>query len=215
MIRPGFVTIPEVLRVIRSRIDDDDFRILSQVRNGEQLEQDALDRIALESLEAALHRGEVAVYVMNGGTIYRIPHEDLEQLIQEGWETWVAGGRVEDATRKGKDFASDRVNRDSATSIYHGCRPLVAETDLDWWLGPAPETPITKTGAPGRPSSMGIVMVEFERRRAGEQCKSSRQAEANTLAAWLKETHPNMPKLSAKSIRNKLPHDFQPYKASK
>jgi hypothetical protein len=58
---------------------------------------------------------------------------------------------------------------------------------------------------------MGIVMVEFERRRASGLCEPSREAEANSLAAWLKQTHPDMPALTAKSIRNKLPADFQPF----
>ena len=87
---------------------------------------------------------------------------------------------------------------------------FISDMDLNRLIENEPEGP-QKTGAPGRPSSMGIVLAEFERRRLGKACESSREAEANALAAWLRRTHPTLPPLTAKSIRNKLPTDFQPY----
>jgi len=96
---------------------------------------------------------------------------------------------------------------------YRGLKLLIEVDNLKRWLASwrSGKPTIARTGAPGGPSSMGIVMAEFEQRRASGRCESSREAEANILAAWLKETHPAMPPLKAKSIRNKLPPDFQPF----
>jgi prophage regulatory protein len=54
--------------------------------------------------------------------------------------------------------------------------------------------PLERAGAPGRPSSMHLILNEFERRRAAGSCENSRSAEAERLAAWLKETHPDNPR---------------------
>jgi hypothetical protein len=59
---------------------------------------------------------------------------------------------------------------------------------------------------------MHIILAEFERRRREGLCKSSREAEATHLAAWHQKAHPDMPQVKAKTIRNKLPADFQPFK---
>jgi hypothetical protein len=149
-----------------------------------------------------------------------------------GWDWWLPEGRVPEAPRQkvSPEFEAwlcdfhHRGPRPSETFLeepqeaptvrrYSKERLLIDEAELRrWcatWLVPAI---ITKTGAPGRPTSMGIVLTEFERRRAEEKCESSRDAEARTLAAWLLQMHPDMPKLTAKTIRNKLPQDFQPYR---
>jgi hypothetical protein len=183
MIPQGYITAPEVLQIVRSRIDHDDL----MVRTGADE-----DSAARESLATAIRTGEVTVHFMQGGALSYLWYTDREQFI-EGWETWLASGRVANGSK------------------YNGLLLLFSPFDIDWWLGPAPKTETTKTGAPGRPSSMGIVMTEFEWRRADGGCESSREAEANFLATWLKEKHPNVPKLTAKSIRNKLPPDFQPF----
>ncbi len=96
----------------------------------------------------------------------------------------------------------------SILETYERSRLLISEQELDRWLGAAE----TNTGSPGRPSSMGIVMAEFERRRGNGGCESSRQAEADALAAWLVKTHPGALMLKPKSIFNKLPAKFQPFK---
>lgn len=57
---------------------------------------------------------------------------------------------------------------------------------------------------------MPIVMAEFERRRAAKCCEQSREAEAKALAEWLRMVHPDTQIPTPKTIRNKLPADFQP-----
>ena len=84
---------------------------------------------------------------------------------------------------------------------------FLSELELDRWLGATG----SQTGAPGRPSSMDVVLSEFERRRKNDQCsKQSRKDEAKDLVSWLKATHPAAPSLSYKTVMNKLPANFQP-----
>jgi hypothetical protein len=73
-------------------------------------------------------------------------NNSTKELI-EGWERWLGSGRVANGSK------------------YNGCQLFVSPYSLRFWLGAAPKAPIT-SGAPGRPSGMGIVMGEFERRRA-------------------------------------------------
>lgn len=63
---------------------------------------------------------------------------------------------------------------------------------------------VTKSGAPGRPSSMNLVLSEYQRRREAHTVESSARAEAKALETWLKSNHPKHPCLTEKTIRNKL-----------
>jgi hypothetical protein len=186
IVPPGYYTVPEVLQVLAH---SDAF---TSVYGGGPEE---------EWLSAALQDGFVQVYMRTGEEIYRVPHEDVNWLAQD-WGTWFARGVVPEALGR-----------------YGRKRFLISKIDfdrwLDWLLEDEAGASIQKSGAPGRPSSMWIVMAEFERRRADKRCGSSRMAEAHTLAAWLKEAHPDALPVTAKSIFNKLPSDFQPYKAPK
>jgi hypothetical protein len=186
----GYLTIPEVLKIIRARIDDDDM-ILQ--RNPKPDRTTA----ACESLASAIRDASVDVYTMSGGAVIRIDNDFLEtpetRALVEGWEQWLSTGRV------------------SNKSKYNGCRLFVRPTALERWLGPAAEgVPIAKTGAPGRPTSMPIVMEEFERRLKDGETAMSREAEAKALAAWFQDAYPTAPQPSWKTILNKLRPDFRP-----
>jgi hypothetical protein len=61
-----------------------------------------------------------------------------------------------------------------------------------------------RTGAPGRPSSMHLVVSEHERRLAEGIASVAVMAESEHLAAWLKQTYPDAPPLTPKTIRNKI-----------
>lgn len=63
---------------------------------------------------------------------------------------------------------------------------------------------IEQTGAPGKPSSMYLVMAEHERRVAAHRNLETITKEAEELARWKNVHHPNMPRLTEKTIRNKL-----------
>jgi hypothetical protein len=188
----GYLTIPGVLKIIRARIDDDD---LLMQRNPKP------DRaaVACESLATAIRDAVVPIYTISGGAVIRIDndfcdfdHTETRSLI-EGWESWLSTGRV--------------VN----SGNYNGCRLFIRPFSLEVWLGPAADDlPIPKTGAPGRPSSMAVVMEEHRRRVTGGQSASSRAREGQELELWFKETHSGMPCPTAKTIQNNLPANFQP-----
>jgi len=74
---------------------------------------------------------------------------------------------------------------------------------------PAISTAPLKTGAPGRPSSMSFVKVEFHRRRDEGQISSNLKEEAVYLANWLKKEHPSAPRLTPKTIENSIRTEFR------
>ena len=136
------------------------------------------------------------VYMRVGEEIYRVPHEDVRWLSQD-WGNWFAKGVIPNG------FAR-----------YERRRLLISKVDIDRCierlLDDKGEASCQKTGAPGRPSSMAIVLREAERRRNAGKCEVSKQAEAEALVAWLKENHPDVPAPTAKTIRNKLPQTSSP-----
>jgi hypothetical protein len=60
------------------------------------------------------------------------------------------------------------------------------------------------TGAPGRPTSMHLVEVEYRVRCERGEAKTSIGAVAKELAEWLHDKHPNVPQLKPKTIANNL-----------
>jgi hypothetical protein len=173
-------------------------------------------------LEVALLNGELRVFVEVAREydweICRVPREDLQALHDEGWAEWLARGRVPpapsrllpdpdyDAAYKAylENFSLPRPERKyrpyGILDTYEHKRFLISERELDRWLGRME----SRTGAPGRPSSMDIVLREAERRKETGKRAASKQAEAEALAIWLRETHPEAPPLTAKTIRNRL-----------
>ena len=141
LIPDGYIPIPEALRRIRDLIDDDDF----SVQSGPPIDpKRIIRRAAIDALGKELSRGLVIwAYVMDGGTIRRIPTEDMEQLVQERWENWVESGRVQAVEEKeGREnwFESHeelwrvRGATEPASHRYHGCTPLIEEVvfELLW-----------------------------------------------------------------------------------
>jgi hypothetical protein len=61
-----------------------------------------------------------------------------------------------------------------------------------------------RTGAPGRPSSSHLVEAELDRRISEGTRSSNATKEAKLLAEWLKNTHPSLPPMTAKTIHNKF-----------
>jgi hypothetical protein len=61
-----------------------------------------------------------------------------------------------------------------------------------------------RTGAPGRPTPMHLVVAEHSRRLADGRAETSVVAESEQLAQWLCNAHPDLPALKPKSIRNKI-----------
>ena len=63
---------------------------------------------------------------------------------------------------------------------------------------------VVRSGAPGRPTSMHLVEGELDRRVAAGVAWPSKISGASDLSNWLIETHPNAPRLTPKTIKNKL-----------
>ena len=113
---------------------------------------------------------------------------------------------------------------DSLQTRY-GCKwshLMVLKSDvLRHWPFSSPEnenstTPLaTKTGAPGRPSSMHLVEREYRARGDRGDTKASIGEEAKVLSEWLRSTHPDAPRLTPKTIANRLRHEHRMRKAQK
>lgn len=67
-----------------------------------------------------------------------------------------------------------------------------------------PDVDMYSTGVPGRRTSRHLVEAEMQRRfAAGEQAPSMSQ-EAAVLLEWLRNNHPTAPRMTAKTIYNRL-----------
>jgi hypothetical protein len=88
-------------------------------------------------------------------------------------------------------------------------RLMVLKEDIAryWPFSHAP----TETGAPGRPSSMYLVEAEFKARCTRGAVAANLSGEAETLAKWLHDAHPDKPPLKPKSICNNLRAAFRQY----
>jgi hypothetical protein len=64
------------------------------------------------------------------------------------------------------------------------------------------KTKIYKTGVAGKPTSLHIVEPEAERRLAAGEYPETLAAFSRDLAAWLKDTHPEAPSMTEKTICN-------------
>jgi hypothetical protein len=66
-----------------------------------------------------------------------------------------------------------------------------------------------RTGAPGRPSAMHLVEEEYRARWQRGEADTSIVAEAAALADWLRTEHPQAPRLTPKTIANRLRDDHR------
>lgn len=67
----------------------------------------------------------------------------------------------------------------------------------------------SRSGAPGRPSSMHLVRNEFQRRLKTGTIEPSLALEADALSLWIRLNHPDEPQLTAKAIQNKLRPEYR------
>lgn len=167
---------------------------------------------ARDALNWAVDEGPLGLFVERNGEALRLPTDDIGNLLfSDVWpQTWLQDGRMPSAPIKPELEEWVREYHPELVRL-RGQRLLFSEEVLRSLYSTEPgPVPLERAGAPGRPSSMHLILNEFERRRAAGSCENSRSAEAERLAAWLKETHPDNPRATAKTIRNALPADFQP-----
>jgi hypothetical protein len=74
------------------------------------------------------------------------------------------------------------------------------------------ESQPTRSGAPGRPSSMHLVKAEFKQRVEQGEVEHSLAEQARVLESWLKENHPISPPLGKKRIEDGIRDDYRPHK---
>lgn len=73
----------------------------------------------------------------------------------------------------------------------------------------------SETGAPGRPTSMHLIVLKLKERAKAGQLESGVMAEATTLAAWFKATYPHEPPATAKTIYNSIGSTYRDLTANK
>lgn len=69
-----------------------------------------------------------------------------------------------------------------------------------------------RTGAPGRPSSMHLVLNEARRRRETGKAALTVSQEALALLDWFKSAHPGHPPPGAKTIENRIRDDHRAWR---
>ena len=80
----------------------------------------------------------------------------------------------------------------------------------------ADSAPATRTGAPGRPTSMHHIVAEFERRRAANvPLADTLKAEAAALADWLARNHEDWPVPKVGTVENNIRGRFNKARASR
>ena len=107
-------------------------------------------------------------------------------------ESWHNG--FDDSLRKGNSVAWSKLT--VLKSEVANCWPFEKQNHN--------EGPIIRTGAAGRPTPIHLVMAEHRSRLVSGSAEDSVTAESERLAEWLKESHPNLPQLTAKTIRNNI-----------
>jgi hypothetical protein len=205
MIPPGYITLPEALDLIQACIDDDDLNVLQCPPDTRARRWAAIRGLGDEVSDPV---SCVDLYVMKGGKPSQIPIKDARGLVSEGWGIWIEGGRVD--VEAFANVPDDEFYSTETTERYQGCQLLVEDSAVRYYWKQQARLEPAKTGAPGRPSSMDLVMGEFARRIASHETAPSRSEESKELAKWLSEKHPGMPKCGGKRIFNKLPPSFQP-----
>lgn len=89
--------------------------------------------------------------------------------------------------------------------------PEQKSTVEEYLQGGVEETRPSKSGMPGRPSSMHIIEAEFQRRKESGSIAESLNAESTQLESWFKKQHPDNPPVTAKTIANRLRDNFRTY----
>lgn len=90
-------------------------------------------------------------------------------------------------------------------------RLVVRKSDvLKFWPFEVP-----RTGAPGRPSSIHLVEIEFEARCGRDEVHRTLAAESEQLANWFRQEYPHFPPMTAKTIKNRLRDAYSRHKKAR
>lgn len=101
------------------------------------------------------------------------------------------------------DLAQDIIDAKSATAEGDWIEVLVDSSGIVALVKSRLEGR-SRSGGPGRPTSMHLVEHEFQRRMRLGLAADTNTKESEFLASWLKNTHEGEPRLTPKAIRNRL-----------
>jgi hypothetical protein len=136
------------------------------------------------------------------------PYADASMDLMISEELYLRSYPYVDEERWRRGFDDSLINRYG----NHWSRLIVSKEDMRArWSFHLPT--MHASGAPGRPSSMQLVLDKLEK-RALACLEANVTAEAEHLARWLAATHPTAPKLTAKTIRNKIASRFRELRAA-
>jgi len=158
-------------------------------------ERKILDRVKDAAVEHLLRGHYICLAYLDGEKVVVPPTEfagemDWEnECLRSGEVTYrklrvVHGGRITSEQEAELLRQATRTKDGSTASVY--------------------DAPPSSSGAPGRPTSMHLVETEFRRRAEENLTAPTLKDEADILAAWLRRSHPNAPKASTKTIKNRL-----------
>lgn len=166
--------------------------------HGQQLLQE--QRLILtqidEVLVSKLRRGLLSAWAREGS-----PLGSWRLIPQSAWDTLeLKDVRVGTAGGPGVNLFDIRIGK-----------PVVPDSSP-----PAPPTPtptptptLAKTGAPGRPSSMYLILPEFKLRADAGRLEPQLQHEAAALRHWFQAEHPDLPAPTEKTIRDRIREDYR------
>jgi hypothetical protein len=120
---------------------------------------------------------------------------DLMAIQERGRDVLRIGTTRGTATTRGYDEVA--FMRQNIMAIWQPHRPLSV-------VAPPSELEPYRTGGPGRPTAMHLVLAEHHARwQRGVAVKSVRQ-ESRHLSQWLQVQHPSAPRLTPKAIENRI-----------
>ncbi len=185
---------------------------------------------AFEELKAHIASGHVSVTgVRNGkpekieGHIFssalRVGHpfsdEPLELILND--ELYLSTCAYIDAEHWHKGFNDSLQARGGAE--WSKLTVLKSEVAKCWPFSDVKQeqnkAPAFRTGAPGRPTPIHLIVVEHRSRLASGKAEISVTAEAENLADWLKSTHPDAPSLTPKTIQNRIRAEHRAAKSAR
>jgi hypothetical protein len=173
---------------------------------------------AEEEIVKMILSGALPLFLERGDSIRRIPGDDLSHLGGRALSETVHNGRFPQKPKQNANQGTQTTHELSCALAYDprlegycGERPLIKDEHAEVLFPQKIHDVPQRSGAPGKPSSMHLILDEHERRRVAGKTAQSREAEGEALAAWLRATHPTAPPAKAKTIRDKLPPSFQPF----
>jgi hypothetical protein len=174
---------------------------------------------AFEELKAHIASGHVSVTGLRNGksekieghifsSALRVSHpfsdEPLDLILSD--ELYLSSCAYLDAEHWHKGFNDSLQTR--AGAEWSKLTVLKSDVAKSWPFADVKhdrdEVSVFRTGAPGRPTPIHLIVAEHRRRLDNGKAEISVTAEAEHLAGWFKLAHPNAPPLAPKTIQNRI-----------